>query len=347
MARPPFIVHWKDVLSEDDSHYPGSDELHAIGSPLGRATGLTRLGAHHEILPPGRRTSFPHAEKDEEELVFVLEGAPDAWIDGEIHRLSPGDCVGFPAGTGIAHTFINDTDEDVRLFVVGERIPGAGVHYPLHPGVDQATGEKAWRDPPTRLRGAHDGLPAALRRGTKSPPRALVPTLETERLVLRKLTLEDAEVRRAMRADPEHVRYLFSRGVPTADEARAKLQWVLRDMTLGRSKGWAIVKKDDAEVIGQAGLVRIDASNRRASLAYELRRSAWGAGYAREAVARIVQFGFEEMNLHRIQAEVDPDNARSRALLEALGFACEGTLRGTTHFDGKFYDDAIYARVGG
>src|SRR5262245_36561202 len=82
MSRPSFILHWKDVLSEDDSRYPGSDELHSIGSPLGRATGLLRIGVHHELLPPGRRTSFPHAEKDEEEFVFVLEGAPDVWIDG-------------------------------------------------------------------------------------------------------------------------------------------------------------------------------------------------------------------------------------------------------------------------
>jgi uncharacterized cupin superfamily protein len=70
---------------------------------------------HYEILPPGRRTSFPHAEHDEEELIFVLEGTPDVWIDGEMFRLTEGDAVGFPSGTGIAHTFINDTEIDVRL----------------------------------------------------------------------------------------------------------------------------------------------------------------------------------------------------------------------------------------
>jgi uncharacterized cupin superfamily protein/RimJ/RimL family protein N-acetyltransferase len=347
MSRPPFITHWRDVLSEDDSRYPGSDELHSIGSPLGRATGLTRLGVHHELLPPGRRTSFPHAEKDEEELVFVLEGAPDVWIDGELHRLSPGECVGFPAGTGIAHTFLNDTEEDVRLLVVGERIPGAGVHYPLHPSLVASTEEKRWRDPPARALGPHDGRPRALREGAAAAPRGLVPTLETERLVLRKLTLDDADVRLAMRSDPEHVRYLAGGAAPTLDEARAKMEWILRDMTLGYSRGWAVVKKDGGDVIGQAGLVRIDRANRRASLAYELRRTSWSAGYAREAVARLVRFGFEELDLHRIQAEVDPQNARSRRLVEALGFVYEGTLRGNHHFDGRFFDDAIYARLGG
>lgn len=170
MTRPSFVVNWKDIVSEDDSRYPGSEELHSIGSPLGRATGLTRLGVHHELLPPGRRTSFPHAERDEEELVYVLEGTPDVWIDGELHRLAPGDAVGFPAGTGIAHTFLNDTDADVRLLVVGERIPGAKVHYPKHPE-HPLEEEKRWHEPPARPLGVHDGRPRELREGRLPGPR--------------------------------------------------------------------------------------------------------------------------------------------------------------------------------
>jgi [ribosomal protein S5]-alanine N-acetyltransferase len=60
-----------------------------------------------------------------------------------------------------------------------------------------------------------------------------------------------------------------------------------------------------------------------------------------------VRFGFEEMGLHRIQAEIDPQNTRSRRLVEALGLAYEGTLRGNHQVNGRYFDDAIYARVGG
>ena len=113
------------------THYPGSDELLSIGSPFGRVFGLTRLGIHHELLPPGRRTSYPHAEGTEEEFVYVIEGNPDAWIDGHLHQLVPGDGVGFPAGTGICHTFINNTDQNVRLLVVGESSrPDNRIFYP-------------------------------------------------------------------------------------------------------------------------------------------------------------------------------------------------------------------------
>jgi len=100
--RPDFIRHWSELEGPDDSHYPGDEELMSIGAPIGRLTGLTRIGVHHERLLPGRRTSYPHAESAEEEFAFVLEGHPDVWIDGHLHPLKPGDFVAFPAGTGVA-----------------------------------------------------------------------------------------------------------------------------------------------------------------------------------------------------------------------------------------------------
>ena len=114
MKRPDCIRHWRDVEGADDATYPDSNERFSIGAPLARKLGLGRIGIHHERLPPGRRTSYPHAESDEEEFVYVLEGYPEAWINGYLWKLEPGDSVGFPAGTGVCHTFINNTDEEVR-----------------------------------------------------------------------------------------------------------------------------------------------------------------------------------------------------------------------------------------
>jgi uncharacterized cupin superfamily protein len=163
MDRPSFIKNWRTLEGEDDGHYPGDTELMSIGAPLGRRLGLVRLGIHHERLPPGRRTSYPHAESAEEEFVYVLEGNPDVWIDGTLHRLVPGDAVGFPAGTGICHTFLNNTAEEVRLLVVGERAkPENRVHYPLNQDY-QRTRADAWTDAPPRDLGGHDGK--ALARG--------------------------------------------------------------------------------------------------------------------------------------------------------------------------------------
>jgi len=79
-GRPDFISHWRDLEGSDDTHYPDDDELMSIGATIGRVLGLTKIGIHHERLPPGRRTSYPHVESAEEEFVHVLEGTPDVWM---------------------------------------------------------------------------------------------------------------------------------------------------------------------------------------------------------------------------------------------------------------------------
>ena len=118
--RPRFIRHVTQLPCRDVV-WPESDEVLSVRTPLSRPLGLTRLGVHHELLPPGRRSSLPHAESDEEECVYVLEGRPSAWIDGELHALEPNDIVCFAPGTGIRHTIVNETAEPVRLLVIGER----------------------------------------------------------------------------------------------------------------------------------------------------------------------------------------------------------------------------------
>ena len=158
--RPELIAHWTErETPEEQSRYPGDTELLSVGAPLGRALGLTRIGIHHERLPPGRRTSYPHAESSEEEFVFVIEGRPDVWIDGHLHALQPGDAVAFPAGTGICHTFLNNTADEVRLLVVGEANKAENrIRYPLNAD-HEATRKDSWRDAPVRPLGPHDGRP--------------------------------------------------------------------------------------------------------------------------------------------------------------------------------------------
>jgi|SRR6516164_8584021 uncharacterized cupin superfamily protein len=158
----PLIKHFSQIQDEDNCRYPTSPELLSIGSNFSKAFGFQKIGVHHEYLPPGRRTSFPHAESSEEEFVYVIEGNPDVWIDGEIHRLSPGDGVGFKPGTGIAHTFMNNSKQIVRLLVVGEaNKPENRIYYPLNPEMREHRKGSWWEDVPTRQLGPHKGKPDA------------------------------------------------------------------------------------------------------------------------------------------------------------------------------------------
>ena len=161
MGRDPGIIaHYTEIESDAQPGYPGSTEKHAHDADFSRHFDLMRLGIHHERLPPGRRLCWPHAEADEEEFVYVIEGTPDVWLDGRLTRLKPGDGVGFPAGTGLAHTFLNNTDEDVRVLVVGEASrQRSRIHYPLHPKRNAEIGARHWKDLPKRPQGPHDGVP--------------------------------------------------------------------------------------------------------------------------------------------------------------------------------------------
>ena len=155
--RPEFVAHWSQLEDPEPHRYRGDDEPMGLDAAIGEKLGLTRIGIHHVRLPPGRRTSYPHAESAEEEFVFVVEGRPDAWIDGQLHALRPGDCVAFPAGTGVCHSFLNNSAEEVRLIVVGEKPKHQNkIRYPLNEA-HEATRPDAWKDWPPRPLGAHDG----------------------------------------------------------------------------------------------------------------------------------------------------------------------------------------------
>ena len=161
--RASWIRHWTEVQNPEEGHYRGDDELMGFGAPLARHFGLTRLGIHHERLPPGRRTSFPHAESLEEEFVYVIEGTPEVWLDGEVHPLKPGDSVGFPAGTGIAHTFINNTQAEVCLLIVGEANKDENrIFYPKNLDMKSIRADW-WDDAPAQPLGPHDGMPDRVR----------------------------------------------------------------------------------------------------------------------------------------------------------------------------------------
>lgn len=161
-TRPPFIRHWSEFKVRSGFSYPGSTETFGSYAKLSRDMGFKKIAVSYETLPPGKRSSWPHAHSVEEEFIVILEGTPEVWIDGEVHALAPGDTVGFPAGTGTAHCFLNNTKSDVKMIVVGEvDPPGDTTFYPMHP---QREGQlrpqgKHWEGHPKRPLGKHSGEP--------------------------------------------------------------------------------------------------------------------------------------------------------------------------------------------
>ena len=163
-ARPSFIVSVRDV-PEHAHVYPNSTEAMGPERRLGRTAGLVRIGINLQRLPPGTRSSYPHAEEKEEEFVYVIEGEVDAWIDGHLHRMAAGDFCAFPAGTGISHCFINNGAREALLLVGGEASkPDNRIYYPVNLSrrADMKAGDW-WDDVPRRELGPHDGMPDSMR----------------------------------------------------------------------------------------------------------------------------------------------------------------------------------------
>jgi uncharacterized cupin superfamily protein len=106
---------------------------------------------------------LPHAESLEEEFVLVLDGEPDLWLNGFLYHLQVGHAVGFPAGTGVGHSFINNSGSDVQLLVAGERTkPKNLCAFPVNPEVKHSS-EIWWTDAPNHILGPHQGRPGPLK----------------------------------------------------------------------------------------------------------------------------------------------------------------------------------------
>ena len=164
-SRPPFIIASASI-PETSHRYPNSAEYTGHQRAIGKAAGLLKIGVNLIRLPSGTRSSWPHAEEKEEEFVYVLEGEVEAWIDGFVHSMRPGDFAAFPAGTGICHCFINNGVREALLLVGGDASrPDNRIYYPLHPQRrNDLPPSEWWVDVPERAMGAHDGMPDALRR---------------------------------------------------------------------------------------------------------------------------------------------------------------------------------------
>jgi uncharacterized cupin superfamily protein len=165
-AKKPAFIIAAASCPETSHKYPNSDEFTGHQRSIGRAAGLLKIDVNLMRLSSGERSSWPHAEEKEGEFVYVLEGEVDAWIDGFIHAMRPGDFAAFPAGTGICHCFLNNSEHDVLLLVGGEAAKRDNrIYYPLHPQRrNDLPSSEWWEDVPKHRMGTHDGMPDALRR---------------------------------------------------------------------------------------------------------------------------------------------------------------------------------------
>lgn len=165
------------------------------------------------------------------------------------------------------------------------------------------------------------------------------PRLETPRLVLRQIQSSDAAAIFATFSDPAVMRFYgdppHTTLADTQDLISRQQGWYARREGIR----WGITRRGEDVVIGSCGLFRFDETFRTAETGYELRRDLWRQGIMREAMTALLGYAFRATDLHRVEAVVNGGNDASAALLVALGFRHEGTLRERFWFAGRVYDE--------
>lgn len=169
------------------------------------------------------------------------------------------------------------------------------------------------------------------------------PGLETARLILRPLDLQDRDFIFQHFSHPDVGRYLLD-DVPviTPEQAEEIINFYL-DPAAQLYNRWVITMKDDGKPIGTIGFHKWSRISHRAEVGFDLTPGYWGKGLMTEALSEVVRYGFMMMGLNRIEALIYVENERSLRLVERLGFQQEGKLRDYFYQEGKYYDHYLYA----
>ena len=168
----------------------------------------------------------------------------------------------------------------------------------------------------------------------------LWPTLETERTRLRRITDSDLDFIFNHFRDPDACRYLVDAEPPSSpEESQEIINWCNgNNNPQSRQNRWLIVLKESGQSIGTVGFHNLDRTNHIAEIGYDLEPDYWGRGIMAEVLQRVLDFGFSEMQLNRVQAFVHLQNVGSYRLLRKLGFVAEGVIRDRHFFRGSYYD---------
>ena len=169
------------------------------------------------------------------------------------------------------------------------------------------------------------------------------PVLTTERLLLRAINKEDAPEIFILRSDERVMKYIDRPRATSADDAEKWIEMMLDRKKDGTGILWGISLKNEKKLIGNIMFFNTDLANCRAELGYSLMAEFHRKGLMNEALKVIIKYGFEMLNLHSIEACINPANTASAGILAKNGFVQEAYFKENYLFNGKFLDSIIYS----
>lgn len=170
-----------------------------------------------------------------------------------------------------------------------------------------------------------------------------LPMIETERLILRKMTENDAEDLFEYASEPKVSKFMPWKAHKTIEDSKQFIDFILNAYEQKNKLTWAIELKKSGHMIGTVDFVKWLPKHSRAEIAYALSHHHWGRGYTAEAARALIGFGFKEMKLNKIEAPIVPANFQSQRVLEKVGMTLEGIARQHFRIKGKLVDLAQYS----
>ncbi|MFZ7824263.1 GNAT family N-acetyltransferase [Priestia sp. 40] len=170
-----------------------------------------------------------------------------------------------------------------------------------------------------------------------------LPKLETERLILRKITLDDVEDMYSYCSNEEVSKYVTWETHQALDDTINFVKFVLNQYENGKIAPWAIEYKENGKLIGTIDFISWHIEHNIAEIGYIISKDYWGNGIATEAVSEVIKFGFNHMDLIRVQARCFAENKGSACVMKKLGMSFEGTLRKAMFIKGKHQNLKMYS----
>ena len=169
-----------------------------------------------------------------------------------------------------------------------------------------------------------------------------LPLLNTKRMRLRELTEAVVDALYRIFSHPQVARYWGAPALANRDAAAALLAEIQENFRKRTSMKWGVAELETDQIIGTVTLFNLNFDNKRAEIGYGLDYNYWRKGYVTEALDALLSYAFDVLQLHRLEADVDPRNLGSIRTLEKMGFQREGLMRERWQVNGEIQDALFY-----
>lgn len=173
----------------------------------------------------------------------------------------------------------------------------------------------------------------------------MIAEIKLSHLLLRKMSISDTKELFEIWSDSEVTKHMNIENFTHMEQVKEMVHLFDKLSENNEAIRYSIIELESNKIIGTCGFNYVDFNNSKAEIGYDLNRSYWGHGYAKEAISHLIQYAIDDLSINRIEAKIEPQNTNSIQLIQKLNFTYEGTLRQSEKSKGRYIDLKIYSKL--